>query len=277
MILIDSNAICYREAYAIGDKLSYEERKVGIIFGFLREILKLSKLYNTNEFAFCWDSRKSLRKQVYPEYKQKRKTSEIDPQVFEQFETIRTRMLPEIGFRNIFGYEGYESDDILADIVLNTPLHIEITIASSDEDLFQLLYDGVKIYNLHSKKEYDCWSFEKDYGITNDSWSLVKSIAGCSSDNIKGIEGVGEKTAIKYILGQLDHKTKAYKKIVSEEGQKIIARNYDLINLPYKNTPQSVIVEDNLSLLGFMSVCKRFGFSSIMKDIDIYKERLKLQ
>lgn len=276
MILIDSNAICYREAYAIGDKLSYEERKVGIIFGFLREILKLSKLYNTNEFAFCWDSRKSLRKQVYPEYKQKRKTTEIDPQIFEQFETIKTRMLPEIGFKNIFTYEGYESDDILAEIVFGYP-EMEFVIASSDEDLFQLLYEGVKMYNLHSKKEYDYHDFEKDYGITHDSWSLVKSMAGCSSDNIKGIEGVGEKTAIKYILGQLDHKTKAYKKIVSEEGQKIIARNYDLINLPYKNTPQSVIVEDYLSLLGFMSVCKRFGFSSIMKDIDIYKERLKLQ
>lgn len=276
MILIDSNAICYREAYAIGDKLSYEERKVGIIFGFLREILKLSKLYNTNEFAFCWDSRKSLRKQVYPEYKQKRKTSEIDPQVFEQFETIRTRMLPEIGFKNIFGYEGYESDDILAEIILSNA-EMNFVIASSDEDLFQLLYDGISIYNLHSKKEYDSRDFLNDYGIECDSWSLVKSIAGCSSDNIKGIEGVGEKTAIKYILGQLDHKTKAYKKIVSEEGQKIIARNYDLINLPYKDTPQSVIVEDYLSLLGFMSVCKRFGFSSIMKDIDIYKERLKLQ
>lgn len=276
MIIIDSNAICHREAHALGDRLSYEEKNVGIIFGFLREILKLSRLYETNEFAFCWDSRKSLRKQIYPEYKNKPKKTELDPKIFEQFETIKTKVLPEIGFKNIFEEKGFEADDLIASLVTEYPDN-SFVITSSDEDLYQLLRDNVCIYNLYSKKEYTKESFNKEFGISCCFWSLVKAIAGCSSDNVKGIKGVGEKTAIKYIKEELPIKSKAFQNITSLEGTSIVKRNFDLVRLPFEGTPFFDLKEDTLSLLGFMTVCKRFGFSSILKDVDIYKERLKLQ
>ena len=276
-IIIDSNGICHREAHAIGN-LSFDERKTGVIFGFLREVLKLSKLYSTSNFIFCWDSRTSLRKKIYPEYKSKRKELEpLDDSVYTQFELLKTKVLPSIGFKNIFYAEGYESDDLIAQIVYDYP-DMHFILASSDSDLYQLLFSNVSIYNLHSKKEFTQKDFEKKYGLSFDSWADVKSIAGCTSDNIKGIVGVGEKTAIEYLKGNLKSSSKVFERITSEEGMYIKNRNWKLVCLPFKGTPNVDLVDEEvLSLLGFMTVCKKYGFASLLKDIDIHIKRLNLQ
>jgi 5'-3' exonuclease len=127
MILIDSNSICHAAKHSMGD-LSYEERKVGVIFGFLLQLLSLSKLLKSNRFVFIWDSRKSLREQIFPDYKYKRKNKEktkeekeMDDIAYAQFNILRTEIIPALGFQNNFMFDGYEADDLIAKICFKYP------------------------------------------------------------------------------------------------------------------------------------------------------------
>lgn len=273
-LLIDSNALCYQAKHSMKG-FSYEEMETGVIFGFLRQLLKLSQLYPNPEFIFCWDSPVSLRKKIYPEYKANRKKEktpeeeEFDNVAYAQFDLIKGKILPEIGYRNIFEYEGYESDDIFARIIYDHTN--DFTIVTSDEDLYQCLFDSVKIYNPGKKQEYTVRDFMNEFGIGPDAWIDVKSIAGCTSDNVKGIEGVGEKTAIKYLKDTLSKDSKVYKRITSVEGRKTIRRNLKLVMLPYLGTPKSDFTFDFLSLDNFMSVCQRYGFNSILQPKELRK------
>lgn len=267
-IIIDSNGLAHREAHKL-DNLSWDEKKTGVIFGFLREILRLSKAYKTDKFIFCWDSQLSLRKEVYPDYKGNRKKNKLDPSIYTQFDTLRMEVLYEIGFNNIFIQEGYESDDLIAWIVIHYA-DDKFVIVTSDNDMYQLLFENeIHIYGLHTKKEFTERDFAIKYGILPNNWVDVKSIAGCKTDNVQGIAGVAVLTAIKYLKGELNKTSAAHKKIVSEDGKGVINRNKGLVHLPLIGTSSVLLREDNLNIDGFLNVCKRYGFSSFL-----YKENL---
>ena len=119
---------------------------------------------------------------------------------FDQFKQLRKRILPRIGFNNNHLQTGYEADDLIAKYVKDNAE--ELVIASADNDLLQLLYFA-DFLNLSKNKLITSKSFFSEYGILPAQWGMVKQIAGCSSDNVKGIQGVGEITAIKYLKGEL--------------------------------------------------------------------------
>jgi len=86
--------------------------------------------------------------------------------------------------------------------------------------------------------------FYKRYKILPEQWCLFKCLAGCASDNIKGIPKVGIATAVKYIQNKLKPNLQAYKNIISEEGQKIIKFNMRLVKLPLEGVQKFVITDD---------------------------------
>jgi DNA polymerase-1 len=262
--------------------LSFEEMETGVIFGFLRKILQFSQLYPNQRFIFAWDTKSSLREKIYPEYKGTRKKEkteeekEFDAVAYRQFDIIRKDILPFIGFKNSFWYEGFEADDVIARIIYSN--HSSFVIVSGDEDMYQLLFDNIKIYNPNKKTEITEDIFTLTYGISADEWINVKAIAGCSSDNVKGIEGVGEKTAIKFLCSDLSKTSKLYEKITSEEGQCIIKRNIKLVRIPFLRTPNPWIDDsETLSLNNFMTVCQRYGFNSMLQPKELNKWERSLQ
>lgn len=262
-IIVDSNGLAHREAHKLSN-LSYEERKTGVLFGFLREVLKLHRTYETSKFIFCWDSplSSSKRKEEYPKYKENRKGSKLEAEIYEQFDLLRTEILPDIGFRNIFVAEGYESDDLIAELVHSNKRNF--IIATSDNDLYQLLVDGcVWIYSLHTKKEYTEADFHTEFNTTVDIWYKIKAVSGCKTDNVEGVLGVGTITAIKYFNGTLSPNTEAFKRIGNN--QELIKRNDRLVKLPYPGTPHLRIRRDNLSIDNFIKVCNIFGFNSFLQ------------
>src|SRR3990167_5779831 len=148
-LVIDSNFLCYRALFTMGE-LSADEARTGVIFGFLLEVLKLAKKFNTNKFFFCWDSRKSKRRRIYPDYKQRGKEKTPDEivlikEAYQQFTILRTEILLAMGFRNNFIQAGLESDDLMACLSL-IPKNRPMTIVSPDEDLLQMLDYGVDIW-----------------------------------------------------------------------------------------------------------------------------------
>ena len=272
LLIIDSNFIAYRAMLSMMG-LSYEEHSTGVIFGFMREILKLSEDFEQPRFTFAWDSRKSYRRDVYPDYKKRPQIE--DPEMEDiirsgkpQFTEIRTKILPKLGFQNNFIQTGLEADDIIAHIANDHAWEFDHTyIVTSDEDLYQLLNSKVSIYNPREKKIYSKDDFIEEKGIDPNMWYYVKSVAGCSSDNIKGVVGVGEKTAIKYLKSELGVSSKKYQDIHAFDP----TFNYSLVKLPHKKSTPVDLVPDKLDFNIFEGICMDYGFSSFLKR-DLYNK-----
>lgn len=273
-IVIDSNCLCYRAWYTTGG-LSHDGNDTGIIFGFLNQILHLSQMFESSDFVFAWDSKKSLRKRIYPGYKGKRhakKTPEEREErklAYSQFDLLRTNVLPNIGFTNNIHKTGYEADDIIAKVVMNPDK--QYLLVSTDEDFYQLL-GYCNMYNPNKRKTMTRRTFQKEYGIPSWKWSWVKAYAGCNSDNVEGIRGVGEKTAIKYILNELKCNSVKYKSIVSKEGQNIYNRNMKLVRLPFSGTGEIELKENKLDIKVFEELCQQYDFNSFLRNIKDWKE-----
>jgi 5'-3' exonuclease len=259
----------------------YKGKSTGVIYGFLSQLFLLGRTLRPSEIIFTWDGRHSLRKQKYPFYKEKRYEQELteqDIEDFKQFDELKNEILYEIGFNNVFVQEGYEADDLMAKIARDW--ECEQLIVTSDDDILQLISNRVHLYNIKEKARRDLQWLRQHKGVTPAQWVMVKQIAGCKSDNVPGINGVGEKTAIKYILGQLKETSKKYKDI--EAGKEIIKRNEWLVKLPLPGCVTPALQWDDFSVDALQRVFKRYGFrkwlaGSIEQDWEVYfgKEKNK--
>jgi len=285
-IIVDSNYLCYRSFYRFSD-FEFEKKPTGVIYGFLESLLKLSRIFETKKFLFCWDSKNSYRKIIFPEYKSQRNRDEkvkevLREKAFIQFDLLRKEILPALGFKNIFVQSGYEADDLIAEISSRYPN--QYIVYSADEDLYQLLYMAgksfLKIYKPDSGVLFDLDSFRKGTNLKNSNdWIKVKSLSGCASDNIRGIDGCGMVKAIQYILNVLpDGKVK--KKIESDEGKRIYDFNFKLVALPFGGIKPVCIkkIEENeiFYSLNFMDVFKSFGLYSFVNNFEKWRERFGL-
>jgi 5'-3' exonuclease len=267
-IIIDCNYIAYTCRFALSEGLTYRGNRTEIIFGFLKEILSLSEHFNSDDFFFCWDSRESERKKLYPSYKANRRPDdrpqeekELDAIAYKQFDEIRTKVLPDLGFKNIYMLEGYESDDLMA--ILSKQLPGPNIVVSNDKDMYQIL-SYCSLYSVSKKQLTTKVEFERTFKIKPEEWAEVKALAGCSGDNVEGIPGVGEKTAIKYLKGELN-KGKVFTKI--EESKDIIDRNRVLVSLPFKDMPLPVYKKNRLLARTFLGVFSTYGLLSMSQGI----------
>jgi DNA polymerase-1 len=251
--------------YTMGN-LSFDERPTGIIFGFLNQILQLAIRFDYPRFIFAWDSKRSCRRDVYPNYKQKDK--EITQDMLEllgiskpQFSTLRIQVLPRIGFANNFIQTGLEADDIIAMIVKDL-YHKEVYIISSDNDLYQLLLPTHNLYDPKKKTVYGFHDFFNEWNVLPNDWPKIKALAGCNGDNVKGLPGVGEKTAIKWLKGNLKGKKAD---IISQNSTKMYLTNLPLVSLPHKDTIPITLQQDRLNFPEFEVTCLEYGFRSFLK------------
>lgn len=271
VLVIDTSYLFYRLIWSMPD-LGDEDQLTHITFGFVKDILSLAKQFNTKHFVFCFDSKSSKRRELFPEYKIKRKdkAKERTPDEvkkfrdgFRQLNELRDAVLPNLGFKNIFKDEGFEADDIASDIVMNYD-DCKFVAVSNDEDWWQLL-SFCSMYEMKNKTLYTENDFVKEWGIQPYQWVDVKSWGGCKTDEVPGIDGVGPKTVCKYLLGQLKSTSKKYQDIVSEEGKKIYERNLPLVKLPLEGTKEFEIdFTEKFKLSDFVGLCEELEFYSLL-------------
>jgi DNA polymerase-1 len=283
LLIIDSNQLCYSAFYRTGN-LTYKGKDTGIIFGFLVELFGIVKYFKAIDYTivFTWDSRKNFRKYDYIPYKQgrakKRKEVGLEQKHYKQFDELRKEILPQIGFQNIFMEVGFEADDIIAQLCQQYQLRRKI-IVSTDEDLYQLLDMETDIYKTKSKKLYTMDNLFKEYPglISTRNWIDVKALAGCSTDNVKGITGVGYKTAVAYLSGSLNKDSKIYKKIITKHSQTRYRRNIPLVTIPYpeEEIKNFKIKKNRLNYEAFSFLCTDLGFRSIEKNMKAWAENFK--
>lgn len=275
ILLIDISHLFYKIIFNLSG-LSNEEIKTGIIFGIANYILQLGDKFNTNRFVFVFDSKTSDRRKIYPEYKIKRRKVEKTPEEemifkesFRQLDELKNEVLLSLGFKNVFWQEGKEADDIISK--LSASNEHNFIIISNDNDLLQLLKENVSIYNISKKSLYTKKHFTEEYGIQPKQWVDVKALAGCTSDCVKGVEGVGEKTAIKFLKNELKPTSKKYQSITSEEGKRIFDRNLPLVKLPYEGTGTFELSKEKFRSVDFIEMCERLNFRSFLNGSGLNK------
>lgn len=263
-LIIDCSQLCFSSSYSLGE-LSFEEQKTGVIFGFLLQIFRLAHDFGTKDMVFCWDSKKRIREQMYPQYKADRKdNSPFDENVLHQIRIqmgyLRERVLPELGFKNSFIQTGLEADDLIANAVIQMP---GSTVISNDSDLYQLL-GFCEMYSITKKERFCVREMTNQFGIGPGHWVDALAIAG-THNNVKGIEGAGIVKAIQYLKNQLpDGKIK--ERIESKEGQEIIERNKQLIKLPIQEQVLNINFPEVFNYDNWIRVFQRYNFRSFMTD-----------
>jgi DNA polymerase-1 len=182
-------------------------------------------------------------------------------------------VLKRCGFRNSFIQTGLEADDIIARIALDYR-NENMIIVTTDTDLYQVLNGNCAMYSPRSKKLYTAEDFKKEWGLPPYQWATILSIAGCDTDEVKGVDRVGKITAAKFLKGELKGSTKACQAIMSEEGKMIVSRNKDLVKLPHANTNYVSLKRfDTLRTDGFLDVFNKFGFLSFLKHEEFQRWR----
>lgn len=265
--VVDVSGLCHRAWHSTG-KLAYGDRPTGVAFGVLNTIEHLQSVLVPDVFAFAYDKPPYRRADLYPPYKQNRKLPSTEEEKADKAKFYKqVDELPELlkraGFMNHLSQPGYEADDVLATVALTHSDRNRIILVTSDEDMYQCLDENVSIYNPKKKERVTAKSFEFEYGIVPGMWPVVKAIAGCSGDNIKGVAGVGEKTAIKYLKGMLKKTSKKHRDITAvlddQSSDGLVQSNMTLVRLPLMGMRGFDIQEDSHTLHKWVAVQQELG------------------
>ena len=203
IILVDGNNLLFRSYYATAYNGNFMKNSKGFptnaLFGFTNMINKIVEEEKPTRMIVAFDKGKTFRHEKYDFYKGGR--SETPDELKVQF-PIAKEMLGYMGIK-YYEIDNYEADDIIGTFakLCNEDDNYIGTIISSDKDLLQLISPQVDIKLLKQKDyiRYNVESFKKDYGIDPINIIDLKALMGDSSDNIPGVKGIGEKTALKLL------------------------------------------------------------------------------
>jgi len=196
ILLVDGNPLMWRAIYSRDESYITE--------GVSKYVFKLLSEYESSDILLFWDSGKSrIRSTYYPDYKIQRdeKKATIDLHEVGEQKKLVSQYLSHFGIRSIKTY-GVEADDLISwfseyfSKVLN---YDKVIIVSRDRDFFQLVNDNVVLLDYLSGDLYDKEKVEDDFGVSPDKVVDLKALVGDVSDNIKGVRGIGDKTAIKLL------------------------------------------------------------------------------
>lgn len=265
-MVIDGNFMAYRCLHGRSSFITLETIGLDLLYGILEDVNRLKNELGCDRVVWCWDGGRLLRCDVDPEYKRRDHSTdtEEDKQLRtafrDQVNRMRAKYLTNLGFGNVFSQDGYEADDVITSVCWHAiPQGDEAIIISSDKDLWQLLVqDRVSIWNPITGRYTTERSFMQQWRIPPLAWADVKAIAGCSSDNVAGVKGVGEITAVKYLLGELKHDGVAAMKIDAAMLTQI-KHNRRLVTLPFPGTAQFTIQADDLSTDRWNYVVDKLG------------------
>jgi DNA polymerase-1 len=208
LAIIDGKSVFYRGYYAMPNLSTGDGVPTGGVFGFATMALELIKKLKPDYVCVAWDKPKTnirRRLEMYPDYKAGRKPA--PPDFYTQIPILHD-LLDAFGWP-LYELDDYEADDIMGSLaVLAEKKGLDTLLITSDLDMLQLINHQVKVYALKrgfsNIEEYHPESFEEKYGLKPSQFLDLKSLKGDSSDNIPGVPGIGEKTAIQLLR---DYKT----------------------------------------------------------------------
>lgn len=282
LVILDGNSIVNRAFYGIRQLSAPNGTPTNGVYGFLAILRKLIDAEKPDSLCVAFDLKApTFRHKRYDGYKAQRKgmPEELAVQI-----PILKEVLDEMGILRL-ELEGYEADDLLGTVGKRCEASgWDCRIVTGDKDSFQLISDATHVCHVKSRmgqtetKEYTPELFREEYGFEPVRIIDLKALMGDSSDNIPGVPGVGEKTAMDLVqrygtlqhiydkLDELDIKEGVRKKL--REGRESAELSYELATIctavPIKFEPADALWNDNYKR-GLYGLFKKLGFNKFIE------------
>ncbi|WP_350344385.1 DNA polymerase I [Proteinivorax tanatarense] len=201
LIVIDGNSLIYRAFFALPLLQTEGGRYTNGVYGFTTMLLKMLEDEKPDYMLVAFDKgKKNFRHDTYKEYKGHRPST--PDELREQFKTVKEML--ELMNIKFYEAENYEADDIIGTVCEQAKgQKLKTTVVTGDKDILQLVDESVEVMltrkGITNTERYDVEKFKEVYGINPAQFIDIKGLMGDSSDNIPGVPGVGEKTALKFI------------------------------------------------------------------------------
>lgn len=217
ILIVDGNSVAYRAYYALPFLSNHEGKPSGAVFGFANILIKLLEQIKPDNVVVAFDhARQTFRNKIYPDYKMQRKPT--PEELLSQLPVIR-EMTSLMGIK-VIEQEGIEADDIIGTV--SKIFEGEKIILSGDRDLLQLIDDDTTVWltkkGITEVDKVDRQRLNELFEITPSQIIHLKGLMGDASDNIPGVKGVGEKTAIN-LLKKYQTIDNLYQHIEEEKGK----------------------------------------------------------
>lgn len=284
-MLIDGNSIAYRAFFALPLLNNDKGIHTNAVYGFTLMLMKMLEEEKPTHVLVAFDAGKTtFRHETYKEYKGGRQKT--PPELSEQFPFIR-ELLNAYGIAT-YELENYEADDIIGTLSkIAEKDNYEVKIISGDKDLTQLASDRTTVCitkkGITDIEEYTPKHIKEKYGLSSEQIIDMKGLMGDSSDNIPGVPGVGEKTAIKLLkefhtvenlMESLDQvRGKLKEKLEQHKDQAIMSKKLATI---YREVPLTIQLDD-IQYNGYhpeklVAIFKELGFQSLLEKLEVAEE-----
>ena len=292
VVLVDGNNLIFRSYYATAYSGNFMKNSKGFptnaLYGLINMINKIVKEEEPEYMLVAFDKGKTFRHEQYADYKAGRIAM---PEELKMQFPIAKIIIEEMGIK-VFEIDNYEADDIigtLSKMIDDNGDSYEGLIVSSDKDLLQLISDKVTVKLLKSK-DYIMMTKEKffeEYGLEPIKMIDIKSLQGDPSDNIPGVKGIGEKTALKLLhdYGSLEGVYENIDMIKGATRTKLFVdresafQSKDLATI-YKEVDLGFTLEDTKITDGDFEALKKsyeeLEFYSLLKNMKVKHEKKKI-
>ena len=276
LYLIDGSSYIYRAYYAIRHLSSPSGFPTNALYGFTQMLLKVLKDRQPDMVAVVFDvGRETFRTKMYAEYKANRASMPDDlvPQIAPIKEMVRAFNIPALELA------GYEADDIIGTIARDCSAKgLNVVVVTGDKDLMQIVGERVTLLDTMKEKESGIADVLERFGVPPELVIDILGLAGDTSDNIPGVPGIGEKTAIKLVqeFGSMDLLLERADEVKGKTGERLrefaeqarLSRRLATIDLQvplsYDLKEFSFVPPDNQRLA---ELCKEYGFTTLMKEL----------
>jgi DNA polymerase I len=283
LYLIDGSSYIYRAFYAIRQYLSNSKGlPTNAVFGFSNMLLKVLKEEKPDYLAIAFDPRgKTFRHEEYKEYKAQRPDMPEDlvPQIPYIHKLVDAFNIP------IIMKEGYEADDFIGTVAKRArEKGFTVTIISGDKDLLQLVEKGIVVKDTMKDKTYDSDAVKERFGVGPSSLVEVMALMGDKIDNIPGVPGVGEKTAVE-LIKEFESIDNLYKNLPKVKREKL-RQNLDIhreeaelsrrlctidIDMPVEVDLEELKLKE-VNEKELVNLFKELGFSKLLREFTAKKE-----
>ena len=285
LLLLDGNSLAYRAFFALPLLTNDAGIHTNATYGFTMMLQKIVEEEQPTKMLVAFDAGKTtFRHESFEDYKGGRQKT--PPELSEQFPYIR-KLIDAYKIKR-YELEMYEADDIIGTLAKNASNEMDVIIVSGDKDLTQLASEHVTVYvtrkGITDIEKYTPAHIEEKYGLTPEQIVDMKGLMGDSSDNIPGVPGIGEKTAIKLLK---EHGTveKLYEAIDSLKASKMkekLVENEQLAHLSkqlatiHTEAPIEITVDD-LKYAGpneeeLLALWQELGFKTLINKSDFKQE-----
>lgn len=272
ILLIDGENILHQSFHKFEKLKSTDGKPSGAIFGFFRSLHGFLHRWDPDEVIITFDNGHSpYRDALLPDYKGHRKNISVDYESLQSQKRIIMGMLKLLRIKYVFDKHNstkYEGDDFLAYLVLNKKPTEKVIIISSDKDFNQLIGKDVKINNPRKDEMIHQGNCKELFGYSPEETVDYLSMVGDTSDDIKGIPGIGPVKARKILdeYGTLDkflehHQTSHVE--IAERNKKLIDLRLFQKEVPLSKLPMKKFANKEIKYKKFKEVCIEYSLASL--------------